>query len=75
MFNNFSSILIAGLVWVSSNFVSIEDAADFLNALETKRATEAKVVYGVQETSEGPKMLYSVIYRADDLTECGDFCD
>ncbi len=70
-----SHILIAGLVWVSSNFVSISDATDFLNALETKRAREAKIVYGVQETSEGPKMLYSLIYRADDLRDCGEFCD
>ena len=71
----YANILIAGLVWVSSNFVSIEDATDFLNAMELRRAREAKIVYGPQETSEGEKMLYSIIYRGKDLKDCGEYCD
>ena len=68
----YAHFILAALVWVSQTFYGIGDATEFLNTLSVKRAREAKVVPGFDPYGE---VTWSVIYRAPDLSWCGDHCD
>jgi hypothetical protein len=65
--NKYIAIL---LIWVCQNFLSSEDAVQFLNELSSRRAREAKVVAGYEHGQQ----VWTVIYRAKPLT-CGENCN
>lgn len=61
--------LMAGLLWVASNFTGsnrLWDSILFLNTLPAKRQVEAKVLTGLCETGAGSQECITIIYRVED---------